>query len=65
MRLVLLVVLCSTLIAAIDDVKSTEKPTEKPEENPVEEADNKPETEKVSIFPFIYHSEYCFDVFEL
>lgn len=32
MKLVLLVLLCSTLIYAIDDVKSTEKATEKPTE---------------------------------
>lgn len=36
MRLVLLVLLCSTLIVAIDDVKSTEKTTKKSTETPVE-----------------------------
>lgn len=36
MRLVLLVLLCSTLVVAIDDVKPTEKATVKPTETPTE-----------------------------
>lgn len=45
MRLMLLLVLlCSTLIVAIDDIKSTEKPAEAPTKTPTKDENNKSET---------------------
>lgn len=51
MRLVLLVILCSTLISAIDDEKTTikaaEKEAEKPTEKPAKDENAKTETVRI------------------